>query len=218
MQDIFYFLCRGICHQIPERSFIIGHQYLPLCARCTGIYIGVFISFLYLLLRKRWYGNRPPSFGLLCILLFSFFPLIWDGITSYLNIRQTNNTIRIITGVLSGSTWPIFILLIKNYNIYTNNTKPLIKNIFEYIHIISLGCIFSFIIINGYFLSWNILSILLTGSIYLLYVQLFIGILKQIFYQLENQQMKKVYVLAHMMALNWMIMLSFVQKWIIDFL
>jgi uncharacterized membrane protein len=29
-----------ICHQRPERSFVVwGHQ-LPVCARCTGLYVG----------------------------------------------------------------------------------------------------------------------------------------------------------------------------------
>ena len=28
-----------ICHQIPERSFFWGGQQLPVCARCTGLYV-----------------------------------------------------------------------------------------------------------------------------------------------------------------------------------
>jgi uncharacterized membrane protein len=29
-----------ICHQRPERSFFFGGHQLPVCARCTGLYIG----------------------------------------------------------------------------------------------------------------------------------------------------------------------------------
>jgi uncharacterized membrane protein len=29
-----------ICHQLPERSFYLGAFQLPVCARCTGIYLG----------------------------------------------------------------------------------------------------------------------------------------------------------------------------------
>jgi len=33
-----------ICHQRPERSFVVhGHQ-LPVCARCTGLYVGAAIA------------------------------------------------------------------------------------------------------------------------------------------------------------------------------
>ena len=28
-----------ICHQLPERSFFLGGQALPVCARCTGLYL-----------------------------------------------------------------------------------------------------------------------------------------------------------------------------------
>jgi len=29
-----------VCHQLPERSFHLGAALLPVCARCTGIYLG----------------------------------------------------------------------------------------------------------------------------------------------------------------------------------
>jgi uncharacterized membrane protein len=29
-----------VCHQIPERSFVVDGHPLPLCARCTGLYLG----------------------------------------------------------------------------------------------------------------------------------------------------------------------------------
>lgn len=33
-----------ICHQRPERSFFVhGHQ-LPVCARCTGLYVGAAVA------------------------------------------------------------------------------------------------------------------------------------------------------------------------------
>ncbi|NLL70549.1 MAG: DUF2085 domain-containing protein [Epulopiscium sp.] len=213
MKEIVYFLCNGICHQLPDRSLKIGHSYLPLCARCTGIYIGVFVSFIYLLLRKRWHGNRPPSYKVLCVLLLSYLPLLWDGATSYLGFRSTHNLIRLITGVLLGSTLPIFILLIKNYDIRKNNEKILVRNIIEYIHILVVGIIFAFTIYFKCFFSWHFLAFLLTCSIYILYVQLFIGILQQIFYNSKN---KKIYfhITAYIMALGWMNALAFLQSWL----
>lgn len=33
-----------VCHQIPERSFHLAGIQLPVCARCTGLYIGAAVG------------------------------------------------------------------------------------------------------------------------------------------------------------------------------
>jgi uncharacterized membrane protein len=37
-----------VCHQIPERSFHLAATALPVCARCTGIYMGAAAAALML--------------------------------------------------------------------------------------------------------------------------------------------------------------------------
>jgi uncharacterized membrane protein len=86
-----------ICHGIPERSFKIkGHQF-PVCARCTGIYLGSF-SYIGLVLIFNWGFNLTIFIlGLLMII-----PTFVDGFTQYLNLRESNNTLRFISGVIGG--------------------------------------------------------------------------------------------------------------------
>ncbi|MBV1755609.1 MAG: DUF2085 domain-containing protein [Methanobacterium sp.] len=36
-----------ICHGLPERSFKIKGHMLPVCARCTGLYLGSFSYIRY---------------------------------------------------------------------------------------------------------------------------------------------------------------------------
>ena len=44
-----------ICHQRPERSFHVGAAPLPVCARCTGLHVGVALGLLGLLVTStRW--------------------------------------------------------------------------------------------------------------------------------------------------------------------
>jgi uncharacterized membrane protein len=35
-----------ICHQLPERSFFLDGRQLPVCARCTGLYVSGALGFL----------------------------------------------------------------------------------------------------------------------------------------------------------------------------
>jgi hypothetical protein len=52
-----YFIGAIVCHQLPERSFHLWSVQLPVCARCTGIYVGAAISALVLTLR----GSRADA-------------------------------------------------------------------------------------------------------------------------------------------------------------
>ena len=56
VDHIFSFLC----NQDVSRSFIIDGHVLPLCQRCTGVYMGMSISFLYLLVSRYYRKGLPP--------------------------------------------------------------------------------------------------------------------------------------------------------------
>jgi len=48
-----YFVGSAVCHQLDARSFhVLGHQ-MPVCARCTGIYLGAAIAALAVGIRRR---------------------------------------------------------------------------------------------------------------------------------------------------------------------
>ena len=91
-----------ICHQKRGRSpNICGKQFF-LCYRCTGIYLSLFISIIFLF---------NSSFILkhnFLLILFIFFigttPLIIDGYTQYNGLRRSNNFLRFLTGSLFGFT------------------------------------------------------------------------------------------------------------------
>ena len=50
--SIFKF-CSHLCHQKPDRSFFFDKFQFILCARCTGLYLGLFIGFIYSIIRER---------------------------------------------------------------------------------------------------------------------------------------------------------------------
>ena len=55
-----YFFMDPVCHQLPERSLFIYEWPMPVCARCFSIYLSVFITLMFTMLRKRlilWPGR-----------------------------------------------------------------------------------------------------------------------------------------------------------------
>lgn len=80
------------CHQLASRSFFIKGYQFPVCSRCTGVFIGYIISFLF-------YKNLIPSVFfsfILCLIMFL------DWYLQFLNLLQSTNFRRVITGVLGG--------------------------------------------------------------------------------------------------------------------
>jgi uncharacterized membrane protein len=107
--DKFNLIGFGLCHRLTERSFIIdGHQ-LPLCARCTGMYLGMLIGVAFLAKRGRLRAARLP-FKPIILTLIGFIGLMGiDGLNSTISVIpnapqlwHTTNFLRITTGTLYG--------------------------------------------------------------------------------------------------------------------
>jgi len=73
-----------ICHQIPERSFVIFGHTLAVCHRCSGIYLGFFLgtllsSFLLRVPRRLWRACVLSASLLLALDALLPFTGIWSG-------------------------------------------------------------------------------------------------------------------------------------------
>ncbi len=93
-------LLKKMCHGKPERCMWIKGSPFPLCTRCMGFYLTLIVGLLLgpvaLLL------ITPSSRIVLIIFSISIIPLAVDGWTQYLGWRRSNNTLRLITGLLAG--------------------------------------------------------------------------------------------------------------------
>lgn len=83
----------SICHRLPERSFFYKGKQFPVCARCTGIALGV--------LTLPFFAFHLLSLSLLTCLLLQL-PAYVDGTSQALGWRQSNNLLRFCTGWLCG--------------------------------------------------------------------------------------------------------------------
>ncbi len=90
-------LSRCICHRIPERTFKIRNHYFPVCARCTGAYIGMFSYFTSVYFVFIQYTLPLILLGILMIV-----PMALDGLTQFMELRESNNGLRFLSGLLGG--------------------------------------------------------------------------------------------------------------------
>lgn len=81
------------CHQMYERSFTYKGYQFPICARCTGIFIGEIIGIILM-----FFGLKVNVFYSIILLV----PMIIDGSVQLFNIKESNNIRRVITGFIAG--------------------------------------------------------------------------------------------------------------------
>lgn len=109
----------AVCHRIDLRSFHLGERQLPLCARCTGMYLGAMLGLAYqLILAPRRAGMPPKRVMAVLVALLAAFGI--DGLNSYFHlfpigptIYQPNNVLRLLTGtgmgiVITAALYPAF--------------------------------------------------------------------------------------------------------------
>jgi uncharacterized membrane protein len=97
----------SVCHQIESHSLAFGDKILPLCARCTGMFLGTLVSLAVLSRRKKASGS--PSKGLMAILGVFALAFIADGLNSMMGLFPVipqlyppSNLLRLVTGLMMG--------------------------------------------------------------------------------------------------------------------
>ncbi len=129
----------AICHQIPERSFhMAGHQ-LPLCARCTGIYMGALAGFVLMMLWGRQRSVSLPPVSITLALIGFIVMMGVDGVNSYLtffpnmpHLYEPQNWLRLTTGTLEGLALSAFVYPVLNYSLWRDvDETPSVRNFKE---------------------------------------------------------------------------------------
>ena len=89
------------CHQLPERSFHYKDYQFPVCARCCGVLIGETLAIIVI------------PFGIILsipVSLTLMLGMFVDWFTQYVEIKQSNNIRRLITGIMGGlGCWSLYI-------------------------------------------------------------------------------------------------------------
>ena len=147
----------AVCHRLPERSISIGGQQLPLCARCSGTFLGVLMTMVGLALSGRTRANRLPPPRVLIVL--AGFILMWaiDGFNSYLtlfpgapHLYEPQNWLRLTTGVLNGLALGTLVFAILHLSLWrTSRSQPVIADIRELARLIIAAALVAVLALTG---------------------------------------------------------------------
>ncbi len=96
---------RVLCHGMASRSLELFGTPMPLCARCTGIYLGLLAGLVAVFILPRVQERI-----LRVALYVAVLPMAIDGVTQLMRLRESTNGVRIVTGFVAAIVFGIWIL------------------------------------------------------------------------------------------------------------
>lgn len=96
-----------ICHQLPERSFFVDGRQLPVCARCTGLYLSAAAGLLGWVIWKTTRGGDPsfvPPRAALAIVIGAGVPTAVSYVTGVIGVWEGSNITRALLAVPLGAS------------------------------------------------------------------------------------------------------------------
>jgi uncharacterized membrane protein len=189
----------AVCHRIDVRSFHIGVRQLPLCARCTGQYLGAVLGLGFLWIFGKRRSGTPPKrvIGLMTLLIVLY---AIDGINSYFflppflklfpgmpHLYQPSNVLRLITGtgvglVIAMLLYPAFWGSI----VPSPDPQPAINGLRIALVMLGLGILMDLLILTGSAFILLPAALISAGGVLLLLTLVYSLILILIFRK-ENQ-------------------------------
>jgi uncharacterized membrane protein len=109
-------LFRLFCHGIPERCFHVWDVPMPICARCTAIYVGLALAIAAFVVLPRL-SER----GARLLLLAAVVPLGVDGLTQLVRLRESTNGIRSATGLVAGMAFGLWSITAVESHVVTDS-------------------------------------------------------------------------------------------------
>lgn len=222
---ILHYLGGGICHQLAERSLQCGGVALPLCARCTGTFLGALVGLVALVWRHPR-STRLPRLGILVLL--GIFLITWaaDGLNSYLwlfpaapHLYEPSNTFRLVTGSLEGLAlvtliWPFVSATVWRFPL----AEPVMQARELACILLTIGLIVALVLLNlpGILLATTLFSMAGLLSLLALVNALVLFVLLQRESTLEHRRQFLLYLAAGLLpTLIELLALSTLRHWLL---
>ena len=202
----------AVCHRIDVRSFHIGVRQLPLCARCTGQYLGAVLGLGFLWIFGKRRSGTPPKrvLGLMTLLLVIYAV---DGVNSYFflppflklfpgmpHLYQPSNIMRLITGTGVGLVIAMVLYPAFWGSIVPNpDPKPAINGLKIAFVMLGLGILMDLLILTGSVYVLLPAALISAGGVLLLLTMVYSMILILIFKK-ENQFIRLSQITRYIIA------------------
>ena len=202
----------AVCHRIDLRSFHMGVRQLPLCARCTGQYLGAVLGLGFLwIFGQRRSGTPPKRVIGLMVLLFLLYAI--DGINSYFylppflnlfpgmpHLYQPSNVLRLLTGtgvglVVAMLLYPAFWGTI----VPDADDRPAIGGLKIAFAMLGLGLLMDLLILTGSSIVLIPAALISAGGVIVLLSMVY-GIIMIMIFRKENQFTKLSQITRYVMA------------------
>ena len=184
----------AVCHRIDIRSFHLGDRQIPVCARCTGQYLGAMLSLLYLsIFRPRRIGR--PGWGiLLSVIALAIFYAV-DGMNSYIHLfpklsrfylYEPNNVLRLFTGTGLGIGMGVMLFPAFNQTFWkTRDPGPIFNGYHDFLGLILLALIIDFLVLSENPLALYPLALVSAGGVLFLLMMVYSLVVVMLF-KMEN--------------------------------
>ena len=164
----------AVCHRIPSHSYFFAGRQLPLCARCTGMYLGALAGLVYQFRKERRGGF--PSWKIAIPFIISLVAFAVDGVNSYLHLipgaptaYASQNWLRLLTGSAFGLGMSVVLVPAFNQTAWADFLpSPPISNYQQIALLFVLAAALDGLVFSGYPVLLYPLALLSTGSVLLL--------------------------------------------------
>ncbi len=189
----------AVCHRIDVRSFHIGIRQFPLCARCTGQYMGAIIGLLFQGLFARRRSGFPPK-GVIVLMGFLSFLYVVDGLNSFLylppflnffpwvpHLYEPSNVLRLFTGTAFGLIIAMVLYPAFVGSIFTHpDEQAAIGSIKSLFILLGMGALVDFLILTGSKYILYPVALVSTGGVIILLTMVYTIVVLLVFHK-ENQ-------------------------------
>jgi len=100
-----YLVASRVCHQRLERTFSIAGQPLPVCGRCTGLYLAAPLGALAAFFLRRNRSQMPPVGWLIAAAI----PTALTFALEHLGVADVSNTARALSALPLGAATAFFV-------------------------------------------------------------------------------------------------------------